>query len=85
MDSDHISNVQIISFQVPLMVGDSPFSSNHHRRSNVAESILLIIALLALVAFSSWVLFGVAGVVVGKTVRERCDAAAQYAPHPPSH
>ena len=40
----------------------SPLSPKHHRESNWFQSILLIAALLALVAFSAWILFGMTGV-----------------------
>jgi heat shock protein HtpX len=42
----------------------SPLSPNHHRVSNWTQSLLLIVALLALVAFSAWILFGNFGVIV---------------------
>ena len=42
----------------------SPLSPSHHRISNWSQSLLLIVALLALVAFSAWILFGDFGVVV---------------------
>lgn len=42
----------------------SPLSPNHHRASNWSQSVLLIVALLALVAFSAWILFGTFGVFV---------------------
>jgi len=42
----------------------SPLSPSHHRFSNWSQSLLLIIALLALVAFSAWILFGKFGVFV---------------------
>lgn len=40
----------------------SPLSPKHHQGSNWFQSFLLIAALLVLVAFSAWVLFGVGGV-----------------------
>lgn len=40
----------------------SPLSPKHHRSSNWSQSVLLIAALLGLVAFSAWILFGLAGV-----------------------
>ena len=42
----------------------SPLSPTHHRFSNWSQSLLLIVALFALVAFSAWVLFGTFGVIV---------------------
>lgn len=42
----------------------SPLSSRHHWASNWSQSLLLIVALLVLVAFSAWVLFGTFGVMV---------------------
>jgi heat shock protein HtpX len=42
----------------------SPLSPSHHWASNWIQSLLLIVALLALVAFSAWVLFGTYGVIV---------------------
>ena len=40
----------------------SPLSPKHHWESNWFQSVLLIAALLALVAFSAWILFGMMGV-----------------------
>jgi len=37
-------------------------SPKHHRESNWFQSVLLIVALLLLVAFSAWILFGMTGV-----------------------
>jgi len=42
----------------------SPLSPNHHQTSNWTQSLLLIVALLALVAFSAWVLFGIVGLIL---------------------
>lgn len=40
----------------------SPLSPKHHQGSNWFQSVLLIAALLGLVAFSAWILFGMGGV-----------------------
>ena len=40
----------------------SPLSPKHHWESNWFQSVLLIVALLVLVAFSAWILFGMTGV-----------------------
>ena len=40
----------------------STLSPKHHRESNWFQSVLLIVALLLLVAFSAWILFGMTGV-----------------------
>ncbi len=47
-----------------MSVNEPVLSPRHHRASNWSQSLLLIVALLALVAFSAWILFGTTGVVL---------------------